>query len=255
MHAAFRSSGPTVPTLGLLLLVLALPAEAALFQRTIDGVDLYYDDVLDITWHGDANLAATETFGVAGIDPGGLMQWGTADAWIDAMNAANYLGFSDWRLPTVSPVNGVAFDYNSSAMGRTDVGYNISAPGTLYAGSTASEFSHLYHNSLGNLSWCSPFFTACQPQPGGGLTNTGPFTNLEPRDYWTGTAWFNPDLHFVFRMAVTGFFPGNQGASFNLGFRSAWAVRDGDTQVVPLPAGVWLFGSAVAVLAGRRRSS
>jgi hypothetical protein len=249
---SFRAAAPTVV---FLLLAAALPARAALLQRTVAGVDLYYDDVLDITWHGNANLAATETFGVVGIDPTGVMQWGTADAWIDAMNAANYLGFSDWRLPTVSPVDGVAFQYTASAAGTTDVGYNISAPLTPYAGSTASEFSYLYHNTLGNLSWCWRFSTSCIPQAGGGLTNTGPFTNFLPRDYWTGTPWFNPDLHFVFRMALTGFFPGNQGASFNLNFRSAWAVRDGDTPVVPLPAGVWLFGSAVLALAGLRRSA
>jgi hypothetical protein len=242
----------------LVLTGLAAPASAALLPRTLNGVAVYYDDVLDVTWQGNANLAATETFGVSGIDPAGVMQWGTADAWINAMNAANYLGYSDWRLPTVAPLRGVAggFNYNPSFDGLSDVGYNQSAPGTVFAGSTASEFAYLFHNSLGNLSYCSQASVGtCTPQPGGGLTNTGPFTNLNPAIYWTGTVWDpNPDLHWVYRLNITGFFPGNQGSSFNLNFRSAWAVRDGD--VIPIPAAVWLFGGGLAALAAfRRRTS
>ena len=38
-----------------------------------------YDDVLDITWLADADLAASNTFGVSGIDSFGLMSWDTAN--------------------------------------------------------------------------------------------------------------------------------------------------------------------------------
>jgi len=60
---------------GVLALGLAAPAQAALFDR---GGGLIYDDVLDITWLQDANLAASNTFGVGGIDAAGWMTWDTA---------------------------------------------------------------------------------------------------------------------------------------------------------------------------------
>lgn len=51
-----------------------------------------YDTVNNVTWLANANLAATQTFGVSGINRDGSMSWDTAQAWIAAMNAANYLG-------------------------------------------------------------------------------------------------------------------------------------------------------------------
>jgi hypothetical protein len=65
------------------------------------GGQAYYDDVLSITWLADANLADTNDFGVAGINANGTMSWNTAQSWIGAMSAANYLGTKTWRLPTV----------------------------------------------------------------------------------------------------------------------------------------------------------
>jgi hypothetical protein len=41
------------------------------------GNGLIYDTALKITWLRDANLAASNTFGVSGISPTGLMSWTT----------------------------------------------------------------------------------------------------------------------------------------------------------------------------------
>ena len=72
------------------------------------GDGLIYDDVLGITWLQDVTLAATENFGVSGVISSGLgegqMTWDTAQIWIDAMNAANYKGYDDWRLPRTMPL-------------------------------------------------------------------------------------------------------------------------------------------------------
>src|ERR1035438_5147029 len=92
-------------------LILALLAGLALFgagqAALIDnGGGLIYDSVLNITWLQNANLAASNTFGVSGIGADGSMTWNTAQSWIGAMNAADYLGQSDWRLPTTSQANG-----------------------------------------------------------------------------------------------------------------------------------------------------
>lgn len=172
------------------------------------------------------------------------------------MNAASYLGVQDWRLPTVSPVNGTSFDYSFSYNGSTDRGYNVSEQGTIHVGSTANELAHLFYNTLNNKGYCDPLLStvgSCSgPQPGWGLSNAGPFSNLQPWQYWFGTeyganttnAW-----NFLF----------NDGDQFNdpKGIYNyfSWAVRSGDIGVVPVPAAAWLFGSALAGLGWMRRRS
>ena len=90
----------TKPLIFALLAGLAFSgaAQATLIDR---GGGLIYDDVLNLTWLQNANLAATNTFGVSGIQSNGTMTWDTANQWITAMNAADYLGYNDWRLPTM----------------------------------------------------------------------------------------------------------------------------------------------------------
>lgn len=77
-------------------LAMSKGAQATLIDQ---GRGLIYDDALDITWLQDANIAATNSFGVSGIDANGYMNWFTAQALVAAMNTENYLGFNDWRLP------------------------------------------------------------------------------------------------------------------------------------------------------------
>ncbi len=177
----------------------ALAAQAALQGRDLNGspgsFEAYYDPALNVTWLADANYAKT-----SGYDADGKMTWADANTW-----AAN-LSFTDgvktydnWRLPTVKPVNGVSFQYADSYDGSTDLGFNVSEQGSAYAGSTGSEMAHLFYNTLNNKGYC-PVSSNCSPapQPGWGLTNTGPFTNLQAGSYWSGTefapntshAWF-----------------------------------------------------------------
>ncbi|UOA09829.1 DUF1566 domain-containing protein [Methylobacter sp. S3L5C] len=66
-------------------------AHASLFAR---GTDLVYDDVNNITWVADANLAKT-----SGYDRNGKMEWSTAVAWA---NGLDYAGYTDWVLPTIN---------------------------------------------------------------------------------------------------------------------------------------------------------
>ena len=69
-----------------MILTLSTGSWATLFDR---GEGLVYDDVLDISWLQDANLAAANTFGVSGINADGTMSWNTAQAWIAAMKKDN----------------------------------------------------------------------------------------------------------------------------------------------------------------------
>ena len=84
-------------TFSILFFGSVVPVHATLWDR---GGGLIFDDAQNITWLQNANLVVTETFGVEGIDPSsGVMRRTTADAYIAAMNDANYLGYNNWRLP------------------------------------------------------------------------------------------------------------------------------------------------------------
>lgn len=236
-------------------------AEAALLGRaalTPGGTDYqaYYDDVLNITWLADANLANTNAFGVTGIDQYGMMAWATANQWITAMNIASYLGLTSWRRPVINPVDGIAYRNSGSFDGSTDLWWNISAPGTIFAGSTASEMAHLYYNTLGNQggnNFIGQANSCLYELPYFCLANLGPFTNLQASAYWSGSG------------VDTGGSTGVWSFSFGAGFQTSsgagpgsqhfvWAVHDGDPfSVVPVPPAVWLFGSALGVMGWMRR--
>ncbi len=222
-----------------LFLLLGSAANAALLSRS--GGQAYYDTVLDITWVADANLAKT-----SGYDADGNMTWSAAQTWIGTLNTANYLGTNDWRLPTVEPLNGSTFNYSVSANGSTDSGYNQSEQGTAYAGGTGSEMAHLFYNTLDNKGYCNPLLSTagCTPQAGWGLSNVGPFSNLQPYLYWSGTE-YAPATSNAWDF---NFNRGNQGHGGKSDGLYAWAVRPGDIAAVPGPGTVWLLGSGLILL-------
>lgn len=178
------------------------------------------------------------------------------------MNAQSYLGYNDWRQPTTGPIDGSTFNYSSGYDGTFDQGYNISAPGTLHAGSTASELAHLFYNSLGNPSF---YDTAGVDQsatyctgPNGCLQNTGPFSNMQPDIYWFGLDYApNPTNAWDF-----GFGFGDQSDDAKDGYgQYVWPVRAGQSGAAsgtaqPVPAlggfGLAALGVLLAGLAGRR---
>lgn len=91
-------------------------AQSALIDR---GGGLIYDSTLDVTWLQD------------------VQRLGSSQSWQEAVDRVARLSFidtvrgrtwDDWRLPTVAPVDGVAFNHAFSVDGSTDVGYLISSP-------------------------------------------------------------------------------------------------------------------------------
>lgn len=231
-----------------LSLIMSSPGEAALYDR---GQGLIYDDVLNITWLQDANYAKT-----SGYDSDGLMNWQDANTWAASLS---YGGFDDWRLPTLSPSNGTAFDYNFSYDGSTDQGNNITSP--------TSELAYMYHVNLNNIDNCST--TGICPQPGWtfGTTLTAfqdtangnaikNFSNLTGHDaYWYGNE-YAPDTSSAWSFWIVYGEQNGEGSAKAAEF-NAWAVRDGDVSSVPVPGAVWLFGSAIAGLVGfgRRKTA
>lgn len=224
---------------------------AALFSRM--GGDAYYDDVLNITWLADANYAQT-----SGFDADGEMNWANANAWA---NTLIINGYSGWRLPTTNPINGSTYNLSSSpgtnAEGIIDDGYNISAPGTIFAGNTGSEMAHLFYNTLGNVSDYNELGVFVDGCPGTllgeCLVNTGPFANIQApagnTSYWSSSA---PLSGSAFRFTPR---LGSQSLHATGAEHFSWAVHDGDIGAVPVPAAVWLFGSGLIVLLGFSRKN
>lgn len=92
------------------------------------------------------------------------------------------------------------------------------------------------------------------------LNDVGLFLNLQPNDiYWYETEFNRPNQPgaFTFYMAL-----GNQGASGNLAQHDffAWAVRDGDVGLAPIPIDEpgslpkALAALGVLMVVGRRRT-
>lgn len=239
--------------IGMALLVICQQTQATLFSR-LGGAALY-DDVLNITWIADANLAVTEHFGLTlstnvssnaanTIGSTGRMTWDNAKEWIAGMNNDSYLGYSDWRLPESNPINSNNYVNSQNNTGSTDHGYNLSRPGTLYAGSTQNEMAHLFYNTLGNVSDFDTSGVNQDDCPGisSCLVQTGLFTNIQDNYYWSGseflvtTAWrFN-------------FYDGFHGERNKSNTHYAMAVRDGDVAPVPLPGAIVLLISALGWL-------
>ncbi|WP_445372372.1 hypothetical protein ACH518_06945 [Methylomonas sp. HW2-6] len=214
-------------------------AQAALLDR---GGGMLYDTVLNVTWLQDANYANT-----SGYDADGKMNWYEAMAWAEQLE---FGGFGDWRLASIKPVNGIAYNENFSNDGSTDYSWNVTSPN--------SELGYMYFVNLGLTAYQfpdgsdNPNFGIFRDGRTGGQTDVGLVKNLQSGDYWSGNevpsrtdeAWFFPT---TIGMQQT-WYKNNLASSMY-----AWAVRDGDVAAVPLPGAVWLFGAGLAGLLGNGR--
>ena len=217
-------------------------ANATLWDR---GGGLIYDDVLDITWLQDTNYANSQ-----GYDE---RTWYEATTW--AENLVYYdnvrdVYWDDWRLPQTLPVNGASYDYNWSADGSTDRGYNISSPDSAYPGSIGSEMAYMYYVNLGNLGYYD--VDGNSSQSGWGPANSGPFTDLYWRFYWSATEYAEDmDRAWGFYFAYGDQYSHDKD---DILF-DAWAVRDGDVAPVPEPGTLLLLSIGLVGLVTCKRKN
>lgn len=145
------------------LLAVTLPCSATLMA--LDG-GLVLDDSRHLMWIQDGSFAAINKFGVGGIGVSGQMSWSTANNWIAGMNAANYQGFTNWRLPTSLNANGTGPCFGFSCSG--------------------SEMGHLHFNN------------------GVSMRSSLPFTNISRLEYWSSTeSATNPSMAWSFSFATS----------------------------------------------------
>jgi len=160
-----------------------------------------FSPYLNATFLVDANLPARYTLGVPNITADGRMHWADAKAWVTRLNECRYLGYDDWRLPVVVPINDSdlrgANPANPTAAydGSSDFGPNVGAPGTEHYGEVKSELPHLFFNELGNESLLE---IDGQARRTGRQFKAGVFVNLKRGQYWTGTEYGNGAMDFDF---------------------------------------------------------
>ena len=172
MPHAFVSIRTSFGTMLAACVVSPLVADAA-WVVSADGATVH-DTVNDVSWLADFNLPATNRFGLpicgagsdtkACVNASGSMSFQAATAWVNAMNAANYLGHGDWQLPTTPTV-----DAACSFVGPQSNSFGF--------GCTASALGSVYSGALGLKA----------PASAVAVSNgaAGPFTNFQAYLYWS----------------------------------------------------------------------
>ncbi len=217
----FRNS---IGTAALLACVLTRLQASATLVLSADGITVY-DTVNNVSWLANANLAASNRFGLPlctassaapCINTSGSMNYAAALAWVAAMNAANYLGHTNWQLPT-TPIT----DKGCKEVGpqNNSFGFNCSL----------GALGSLYYNALGLQA---P--NTAVPIPS---NQVGPFSNLQPYFYWSQS---NDGSGLVGGFSVFSFGSGSQGGNSSENYLYVFPMIPGKIPGTPAASGTGL---------------
>ena len=139
------------------------PAATGTGLQVNPGGQTVYDPVTNITWLANANVAASNTFGLPActsptnpslcVAQDGAMTWASALQFLANMNTAAYLGQTNWQAATID---------------ITCPGYNCDG--------TKNPMGNLFYDQLGFSKGMSVDTTT---------TTVGSFKNIQPYLYWS----------------------------------------------------------------------
>lgn len=225
-------------------------ANAALHDR---GAGLVYDDVLRVTWLQDANYIKT-----SGQDKDGRATFQEAidiAAKFEYFDSARNITWTDWRLPTLSPLNGQDFQYvqgQYSWAGAIDESGNVRSPKNELGWMFSENLGlRAYRNADGTFN-NSYGVTASTIVSSSGVQIYG----LNRGVYWDGIQYDRlPTYGWAFNMES-----GGAGSFLKTDSAYVWLVHDGDVAAVPEPetgfsALIGLFAIYSIARRGRQQSS
>ncbi len=228
--------------------LISFNAHATLTSYNVNGVDLVYSSVSDVTWTKNANLiysmindigfdelvsdviAANNTTNLAlsasdfensPIARYGWVSWAGGMAFANYLNSISYGGRNNWRLPTVA---------------NTNIGWDLTTNDNV----SGDELSELFYKELGGSALDK-------------LPDTPIFDNEQFDAYWTGTEFSaNSENAWIFMNNE-----GNQQVISKTDFRIyAWFVSPSQVATVPEPENLsMLFAGLglVSLLANRKK--
>lgn len=195
------------------------PPDAQPTLQRNPGGKTVHDSTLNINWLANADLAATNSFGIHGtnpdgtptkINPDGSMNYETALAWIGAMNAQDYLGHNNWRLPDALFSHA---GYDNVFDKRTNA---------------YSEMGELYYTELGGQAGSTILLTHDSDEKR--------FHHFQPYLYWSETDTdVNPGNPGVNGHITFSFGSGYQGGNYDKNELYVIPVFDGPADGAPEP--------------------
>lgn len=231
--------------------LISFNADAALTPYNVNGVDLVYSSVSDVTWTKNSNMlgnlfasqgfekiadeiitatptiantpnyldgySGTYTLTTSDFDIDGRTTWFGALAYVNYLNTISYGGSNNWYLPTTEAMQG----------GDTPFTNGKSKGGEL----AELHFPELYEDSTG------------------GFSNPSNYFNVEYGAYWYGTETspsFIPDLAWAY------LFIDVRDVNMTYGDKSnklyAWAVSPGKITSVPEPENIAMLLAGLSLL-------
>ena len=189
--------------------------------------NVVYDRTNGVSWLANFDLPASNRFGLPVCDgtvntktcvnASGSMSYQAAAAWVAAMNAADFLGHSNWQIPT-TPIR------------DTTCGFIGPQNNSFGWGCSASAFGSLY----GALGLSAP--ATAVPVPN---MPVGPFSNFQPALCWSGTSLPQPTGD-VGCCGTFSFNSGWQGSNITSNFLFLIPMIPGKIPGTPTPSGTGL---------------